>query len=131
MQITPRALMLAVALLASTPLLAASSGTSTAGTDAAMQETPATTERDDCALPALSSTDPSPSKLAGLLPKPGSTPADTAEVDRRLNNAASCVRPLGLWAPREGTNASTIAKETMDATSNRATVTQFSSPANL
>ena len=95
MQITTRAIVLAVAMLASAPLLAASSGTSTAGTDASTQETQTTTEQDDCTLPTLSSTDLS-AGLAGLLPKPGSTPPDTAEVDRRLSKAASCVRPFGL-----------------------------------
>ena len=94
MQITPRAIVLAVALCASAPLLAARPGPSTAGTDASMQETSATTEQADCTLPTLASTD-LPVGLAGLLPKPGSTPQDAAEVDRRLSKAASCVRPLG------------------------------------
>lgn len=75
MQITTRATVLAAALLASAPLLAAGSGT---GTDVPTQETPAT-EQDDCWLPSLPSTDIS------------------AIVDRDLSEAASCVRPLGLW----------------------------------
>jgi hypothetical protein len=90
MQITTRALVAAVALLASAPLLAASPGTSTAGTHASTQET---TEQDDCTLSTLSSTDLS-AGLAGLLPRPG-TP-DTADVDRRLGKAVSCERPLSL-----------------------------------
>jgi predicted small secreted protein len=129
MQITPRAILLAVALLASAPLLAARNSTSSAGTDAPAQESPATAEQDDCTLPTLPPTDLSSDKFAGLLPKPGSTPPDTTEVERRLNKAASCVRPLGLWAPGEGTNPSTIAKETIGPTSDRTTPTQFSSPA--
>jgi hypothetical protein len=80
MQITTRAAVLAVALLASAPLLAANSCTSSAGTDASTQETQMTTE-DDCWLSTLPSTDLS----ANLLPKPGSTPPDTAELDRRLS----------------------------------------------
>ena len=94
MQITTRAIVLAVALCASAPLLAASPGTSTAGADASMQETSATTEQAGCTLATLPSTDLS-AGLAGLLPKPGSTQQDTAEVDRRLSKAASCLRPLG------------------------------------
>lgn len=93
MQITPRAVALAVALCASAPLLAASPGTSTTPTDASMQEMPATTEQLDCALSTPPSTD-LPVGLAGLLPNPGST-QDAAEVDRRLSKAASCVRPFG------------------------------------
>lgn len=95
MQFTTRAIVLAVALCASAPLLAASPGTSTTGTDASMQETPATMEQIDCTLPALPSTE-LPVGLAGLLPKPGSTPQDATEVDRRLSKAASCVRPFGI-----------------------------------
>ena len=81
MQITTRATVLAVALLASAPLLAANSCTSSAGTDASTHETQTTTEQDDCWLSTLPSTDLS----ASLLPKLGSTPPDTAEVDRRLS----------------------------------------------
>ena len=80
MQITTRALVLAVALLASAPVLAANSGTSTTGTHSSTQETQTTTEQDDCTLSTLSSTDLS-AGLAGLLPKPGSAPSDMAEVD--------------------------------------------------
>ena len=81
MQITTRATVLAVALLASAPLLAANSCASTAGIDASTQEAQTTTEQHDCWLSTLPSTDLS----AGLLPKPGSTPPDTAEVDRHLS----------------------------------------------
>ena len=91
MQITTRAIVLAVALCASAPLLAASSGTSTAGTDASMQETPATTEQVDCTLATLPSTEVSVG-LAGLPPKPVGTPQDAAEVDRRLSKAADSAR---------------------------------------
>ena len=103
MQITTRAAVLAVALLASAPLLAAGSDTSTAGTDASTKETQATTEQDDCTLPALP---PFPDKLASLLPKPGSTPPDPAEVDRRLRKAEACARAAGLRPPGEGTTSS-------------------------
>lgn len=94
MQITTRASVLAVALLASSPLLAAGSGTSTTGADVPTQETPVTTEQDDCWLPALASTDRS-DNLAGFLPKPGSSP-DSAGVDRDLSETAPCLHPLSL-----------------------------------
>jgi hypothetical protein len=123
MQITPRGLVVTVALLASAPLLAANSGTSTAGTGASTQETRATTVQDDCTLPAVSPTDLSPDKLASLLPRPGSTPPDPAEVDRRLRKADACARASGLKAPGEDTTSS----ETTSSTSNRA-ATQASSP---
>ena len=125
MQINPRAAVFAVALFA------CGVGTSTAGTEASTQETQATTEQDNCTLPALPPTDLSPDKLASLLPKPGSTPPDPAEVDRRLSKAASCARALGISAPSEGSTTSTTAKETTGSTSNRATDTQSSSPAGI
>jgi len=120
MQITTRAIVLAVALCASAPLLAASPGTSTAGTDASMQEAPATTEQVDCPLATLPSKDLS-AGLAGILPKPASTPQDAAEVDRRLSKAASCVRPLGRrWndepedsiSPKRGFSVTAIPADT-------------------
>jgi len=85
MQITARATVLAVALFVSAPLLAADS----------TQKTPKT-EQDDCWLPTLPSTDLA-TGLAGFLPKPDRTAPDSAEIDRDLSRAASCVRPLGLW----------------------------------
>lgn len=124
MQITPRALLLAVALLASAPLLAAGPGTSTAGA-------PATTEQDNCTPPGLPPTDLSPDKLASLLPKPGSTPPDPAEVDKGLRKAESCARALGIPAPGAGSTTSTTSKETTGSTSTRATTTQSSSPTGL
>ena len=111
MQITFRGLVVAVALLASAPLLAANPGTSAAGT-ASTQETRATTVPDDCTLPALAPTDASPDKLASLLPKPGSTPPDPAEVDRRLRKADACARASGLKAPGEGTTSSETTSST-------------------
>jgi hypothetical protein len=123
MQFTPRALLFAVALLASTPLLAAGPGTSTAGA-------PATTEQDNCTPPGLPPTDLSPDKLASLLPKPGSTPPDPAEVDKGLRKADSCARALGIPAPGASTT-STTSKEMTGSTSNRATTTQSSSPTGL
>ncbi|GAB3090414.1 hypothetical protein [Lysobacter terrae] len=122
MQIPSGVTVLAVALLASVPLLAAGSGTSAAGTDASKQETEATTQQDNCTLPALPSTEFSPAGLSSLLPKPGSTPPDPAEVDRLLRKAEACARAAGLRAPGEGTTSSTT-----DWTSNRATATQASS----
>jgi len=92
LQVTIRASVLAVALLASSPLLAAGSGTSTSGADVWTQET--TTEQDDCWLPTLPSTDLS-NNLAGFLPKPGSSP-DSARVDRDLSETTSCLHPLSL-----------------------------------
>ena len=130
MQITTRALVLAVVLLASAPLLAASPGTSTAGTDGST-ETQAKAEQDNCTPPAVAPTDLSPDKLASLLPKPGSTPPDPAEVDKGLRKAESCGRALGIPAPGAGRTTSTTAKETMGSTSNRATATQSSSPTGL
>lgn len=105
MPITTRATVLAIALLASAPLLAADSGATTAGTDVATQET-LTTEQDDCWLPMRSSTDLAADQ-AGFLPKPGSTSPDWVEVDRHFSNAAPCVRPLGLWndEPEDGVSA--------------------------
>ena len=99
MQITTRATVLVIALLASTPLLAAGFGPSTAGSDASTKETRAPTEQDNCMPPALPPTDLSPEKLASLLPKPGSTPPDPAELDRRLRKADACARAAGLRAP--------------------------------
>jgi hypothetical protein len=128
MQIATRALVFAVVMLASTPLLAASS-TSTSGTDASAQETQATTEQENCTPPPLPPTNLSPDKLASLLPKPGSTPPDPVEVDRHLSKAASCARALGIRAPGEDNTPSAAAKETKGSTSNRATDTQSSSPA--
>jgi hypothetical protein len=96
MQLTNRAIVLAAALLASTPLLAASFGNSTTDSDVPAQVSQTTTQPEDCTLPSLSPADHA-SGLAGLLPKPGSSPSDTADVDRRLSKAASCVRPLGIW----------------------------------
>jgi hypothetical protein len=94
MQITIRASVLAVALLASSPLLAAGSGTSMTG-DVSTPEIPTTAEQDDCWLPTLPSTDLS-ANLAGFLPKPDSSP-DSAGVDRDLSEtASSCLRPLNL-----------------------------------
>jgi hypothetical protein len=113
MQITPRVLVLSVALLASAPLLAADADTSAASTDASTQETPVTTGQDDCTLPALPAQSLSAGP-AGLLPKPGSTLPDPAEVERRLGKAASCARALGLRAPGEATTTSTTTKEATD-----------------
>ena len=126
MQITTRATVLAVALLASAPLLAAGFGTTTAGTDASTQETQATTEQDNCTLPALPPTDLSPDKLASFLPKPGSTPPEPTELDRRLSKARACARASGPGAPGEGTPS-----RTTDSTSTRATATQPSSSTGL
>lgn len=92
LQVTIRASVLALAVLASSPLLAAGSGTSTSGADVWTQET--TTEQDDCWLPTLPSTDLS-NNLAGFLPKPGSSP-DSVRVDRDLSETASCLHPLSL-----------------------------------
>jgi hypothetical protein len=75
MQFTTRAIVLAVALCASAPLLAASPGTSTAGTDASMQQTP----QADYTLHKLPSKDLHAS-LEDFLPKP--VPQDTAQVNR-------------------------------------------------
>lgn len=105
MQIAIRATVLAVALLASAPLLAAGSGTSKAGSDASTKEIQAPTEQDNCTPPALPPTDLSPEKLASLLPKPGSTPPDPAEIDRRLRKADACARKAGLRPPGEGNRA--------------------------
>jgi len=127
MQITPRATVLAVALIASAPLLAAGSGTAAAGSDATTKETQATTEQDNCTLPALPSTELAPDKLASFLPKPGSTPPDPAEVDRRLRKAEACARAAGLRAPGEDTTSSA----TTDSASNRVTIRQRSSPVGL
>lgn len=127
MKITTRAILLAVALLASAPLLAASSGTSPAGPDASAQEAPTTTGPEDCTVSTPKSTDLWSGTLATLPPKPGSTTPNLTEVDRRLNKAASCVSPLGLWAPN--TTLSTIAQDTMEAMSYRASLTPFSSSA--
>lgn len=92
MQITTRASVLAVTLLASSPLLAAGSGTFMADADVSTQETLTMTEQDDCWLSTLPSTDAS-ENLAGFLPKPGS-PADSAGVDRDLSE--TCRHPLSL-----------------------------------
>lgn len=88
---------LAVALLASAPLFAAGSGISSAtGTHAATPELRTATVQGDCSLPSVSWTALSATPT-GLLTKPDSTSDDPTEVDRRLNHATSCVRPLGLW----------------------------------
>lgn len=121
MQITPRDLLLAVALLASAPLQAAGPGNSTAGA-------PATTEQDICTPPGLPPTDLSPDKLASLLPKPGSTPPDPAEIDRGLRKAEACARALGIPAPSAASTTSTTSEETAGSTFTRATTTQSSSP---
>ena len=126
MQTTTRAIVLAVAMLASAPLLAAGFDSSTAGTDAST-ETQAKTEQDNCTLPALPSTELTPDKLASFLPKPGSTPPDPAEVDRRLRKAEACARAAGLRAPGEDTTSSA----TTDSASNRVTIRQRSSPVGL
>jgi hypothetical protein len=124
MLITSRAVLLAVSMLASAPLLAAGPGTSTAGA-------PATTEQDNCTPPGLPPTELSPDKLASLLPKPGSTPPDPAEVDKGLRKAEACARALGIPAPGARSTTSTISKETLGPTSNGAATAQFSSPSGL
>jgi len=124
MQITARATVLAVALLVSTPLLAADSGTSRA--DAPAQETHEPTEQGKCTLPALPSTDLA-TGLAGLLPKPGSLPPDPAEIDRRLRKIDACARAVGIRAPGEGTTSSA----TTDAASDSAAATLPSSSSGL
>jgi len=126
MQTTTRAIVLAVAMLASAPLLAAGFDSSTASTNAST-ETQAKTEQDSCTLPALPSTELTPDKLASLLPKPGSTPPDPAEVDRRLRKAEACARAAGLRAPGEDTTSSA----TTDSASNRVTIRQRSSSVGL
>ena len=105
MKRTTRATVLAVALLASAPLFAAGSGTSAAGTHASMPEPRMAAAQGDCSLPLLPSTGLSATPV-GLLPKLGSTAADPTEVDLRLNQAASCVRPLGLWNDEPDVGAS-------------------------
>lgn len=123
MQIIPRATLLAVALIASTPLLAADSGSPGTSADSPTKSIQAATEPDNCTLPALPPMELSPAKLAGLLPMPGSTPPDPAEIDRRLRKAEACARAAGLKAPGESTTAS----DTTDSTPNRDTVTQSTS----
>jgi hypothetical protein len=121
MQITTRATVLAVAVLASTPLFAGGPGLP--------RPTPqATTEQDRCTPPAIPPTDLSRDKLASLLAKPGSTPPDPADVDHTLSKAASCARALGIPAPGEGNGESNIAKDVSSSTSVRSTVKQPSSP---
>ena len=106
MQITTRAIVLAVALFASAPLLAANSGTSTAGTDASKQETQTTAEQDDCTLPTLSSTDLS-AGLAGLCQSPAArrrTRPKSIAISARLRLA--CVH----WACAGMTSQGCLAK---------------------
>ena len=126
MQITTRATVLAVALLASAPLLAAGFGPSMAGTNAPTQAAQAPTKQDNCTPPAPPPTDLSPEKLASFLPKPGSTPPEPPELDRGLIKAGRCARASGLRAPGEGPPS-----RTTDAMSNRATATQPSSSTGL
>lgn len=124
MQITARATVLAVALLASTSLFAG-------GPRLPRLAPQAATEQDNCTPPAIPPTDLSPDKLASLLAKPGSTPPDPAEVDRNLNKAASCARALGIRGPGDGNGASTFAKDMSAPTSVRSTAEQPASPGGL
>jgi len=98
MQITPRAALLAAALFASTQVLAADAGSPM--TDTSTQH--ATTKPDDC-WPA--SADFS-TGLARLLPRAGNTTPDSADHDRDLGKAVSCMRPLGLQKNEPGNGAS-------------------------
>jgi hypothetical protein len=124
MQITTRATVLAVALLASNPLFAG-------GPSLPRLSPQATTERDNCTPPANPPTDLSPDKLASLLAKPGTTPPDPVEVERTLNKAAPCARALGIPAPGGSNGESTITKDISSSTSDRSTVEQASSPGGL
>lgn len=121
MQITTRAAVFAAAR-ASAPLLAAPSGTSTAGSDASTEQAQATTKQDDCTLPAPPA-NLSPDKLVGLLPRPGSAPPDPTEVERRLRKVDACARAAELKASGEETDS----PATTDSASSRVTIRERSS----
>jgi hypothetical protein len=116
LQIIPLTALLALALSASSPLLAGEASIPRLESDAAEQGNRTKTETENCALPSLLPSDLTPDRLAGFLPKLGSTPPDPAEVDRRLRKADACARAAGFRAPGEATASSATTDSTSDRT---------------